>query len=147
VRLYLVCRGAQVSPLWRATSATSATSAASAAPVAGRLATADRLLAELQREPGPDESSAGFATTVPDDLKLIGPHRTDPADTLRLSIPLDELPPFALAQLVCTFAGTAAGSTDGTVVLGGSGSGAPRRYSCTDELRTNASRTAGTAVQ
>ncbi|MFE2425431.1 hypothetical protein ACFXJ5_01525 [Streptomyces sp. NPDC059373] len=140
VRLYLVCRGAQVSPVWRAASA------ASAAPITGRLATADRLLAELQREPGPDESSAGFATAVPDDLKLIAARRTDPADALRLSIPLDELPPFALAQLVCTFAGTAAGSTDGTVVLGGLGSAAPHRYGCTEDLRANATRTAGTAV-
>lgn len=144
VRLYLVCRNAQVGPVWRAASGVAG---ATTAATAGRRATAVQLLAELRRQPDRAETSGGYATTVPEDLRMTGPRRGDPADALRLNIPLDELPRFALAQLVCTLAGTAAGSTDDTVVLGGSGTSAPLRYSCTADLRTDATRTSGTAVK
>jgi hypothetical protein len=114
-----------------------------------RLDTARRLLAELQSKPGADESAAGLSTSVPGSLDLAEARRGDPAGTLRLGVPLDELPPFALAQIVCTLAGTAAGSTGDTVVLGGTGPAAPRRFSCTEDLRTlpDTAQTAGTAVK
>jgi hypothetical protein len=144
VRLYLVCRGAQVTAVSRTVAVTPGATASS-----DRLDTARRLLAELQSKPGADESAAGLSTSVPGSLDLAEARRGDPAGTLRLGVPLDELPPFALAQIVCTLAGTAAGSTGDTVVLGGTGSAAPRRFSCTEDLRTlpDTAQTAGTAVK
>ncbi|WP_405724019.1 hypothetical protein OG607_16955 [Streptomyces sp. NBC_01537] len=144
VRLYLVCRGAQVTAVSRTVAVAPGATASS-----DRLDTARRLLAELQSKPGADESAAGLSTSVPGSLDLGEARRTDPAGTLRLGVPLDELPPFALAQIVCTLAGTAAGSTGNTVVLGGTGSAAPRRFSCTEDLRTlpDTAQTAGTAVK
>jgi hypothetical protein len=143
LRLYLVCRSAQVTAAWR----TEPDSGATLSP--DRLSTARRLLAELQSKADSDESAAGLSTSVPANLDLVEARHGDPAGTLRLGVPLDELPPFALAQLVCTFAGTTAGSAGGTVVLGGSDAAAPRRFSCTEELRTlpDSAQTAGTAVK
>lgn len=143
VRLYLVCRGAQVTAVSRNVAVVPGATASS-----DRLATARRLLAELQGKPGADESAAGLSSSVPGSLDLGEARRGDPAGTLRLGVPLDELPPFALAQIVCTLAGTAAGSTGNTVVLGGTDSARPRRFSCTEDLRTlpDTAQTAGTAV-
>lgn len=143
VRLYLVCRGAQVTAVSRTVAVVPGATASS-----DRLDTARRLLAELQGKPGADESAAGLSSSVPGSLDLGGARRGDPAGTLRLGLPLDELPPFALAQIVCTLAGTAAGSTGNTVVLGGTDSARPRRFSCTEDLRTlpDTAQTAGTAV-
>ncbi|MFE0625483.1 hypothetical protein ACFW3D_00770 [Streptomyces sp. NPDC058864] len=114
-----------------------------------RLGTAVLLLHELQNRPRPGESSAGFATAVQGDLAVEGPRRGDPRGSLRLSAPLGDLPPFALAQLVCTYAGTAAGSGDGGVLLGGSDDTPVHRFTCTGDLRTDpeATETAGTAVK
>ncbi|MDX3238052.1 hypothetical protein PV392_20680 [Streptomyces sp. ME03-5709C] len=137
-RLYLVC-SAQVAGVNR--------------PVrtAGldQLGTAVLLLRELQRRPRGDESSAGFTTAVQGDLVVERPRRGDPRGSLRLSAPLADLPPFALAQLVCTYAGTAAApGKGGGVLLGGSDGGPVRRFTCTGGLRTDpeAAETAGTAV-
>ncbi|MCQ4082504.1 hypothetical protein NGB36_18325 [Streptomyces sp. RB6PN25] len=114
-----------------------------------RLATARLLLAELQSKPDAAEENGGFASEVPGGLSVSGPAHGDPADTLRLNQDPDGLPSFAAAQLVCTFAGTAAGSTDHSVVLGGpDDSVPPRRYQCDDAMRTrpDAGATAGTSV-
>ncbi|MFE2541368.1 hypothetical protein [Actinacidiphila glaucinigra] len=107
------------------------------------------LLRELQRKPRGGESSAGFTTAVQGDLAVEGPRRGDPRGSLRLSAPLGDLPPFALAQLVCTFAGTGAGAGSGGVLLGGSDDTPVRRFTCTGDLRTDpeAAETAGTAVK
>ncbi|MDX2707502.1 hypothetical protein PV350_32355 [Streptomyces sp. PA03-6a] len=107
------------------------------------------LLRELQRKPRGGESSAGFTTAVQGDLAVEGPHRDDPRGSLRLSAPLGDLPPFALAQVVCTYAGTAAGSGSGGVLLGGPDDTPVRRFTCTGDLRTDpeAAETAGTAVK
>ncbi|WUD73542.1 hypothetical protein OG937_18575 [Streptomyces sp. NBC_00510] len=107
------------------------------------------LLRELQRKPRGGESSAGFTTAVQGDLAVEGPRRDDPRGSLRLSAPLGDLPPFALAQVVCTYAGTAAGSGSGGVLLGGSDDTPVRRFTCTGDLRTDpeAAETAGTAVK
>jgi hypothetical protein len=114
-----------------------------------RLDMAVLLLRELQRKPRGGESAAGFTTAVQGDLAVEGPRRDDPRDSLRLSAPLGDLPPFALAQVVCTYAGTAAGSTGGGVLLGGSDDTPVRRFTCTGDLRTDpeAAETAGTAVK
>jgi hypothetical protein len=88
---------------------------------------------------------------------------------------LSDLPSFALAQIVCTFAGTAAAapsnasptntaapntspsataapdtaSAGADVLLGGPGGGRVMRYRCTEALRTvpQAAQSAGTAVR
>ncbi|GAA2452766.1 hypothetical protein [Streptomyces macrosporus] len=117
-----------------------------------RLETARALLEELRREPSRAEDEAGFDSSVPDDLEVEGPAEGDPEEALRLSREPGGLPPFALAQIVCTFAGTAAGARDDSVVLGGPtedghGEGL-MAYSCTRALRGSpeAAKTAGTPL-
>ncbi|MET9875983.1 hypothetical protein ABZZ36_15335 [Actinacidiphila glaucinigra] len=114
-----------------------------------QLGVAVLLLRELQRKPRGGESSAGFTTAVQGDLAVEGPRRGDPRGSLRLSAPLGDLPPFALAQLVCTYAGSGAGAGSGGVLLGGSDDTPVRRFTCTGDLRTDpeAAETAGTAVK
>ncbi|MEV5506516.1 hypothetical protein [Streptomyces orinoci] len=115
-------------------------------PVTRAVATAGRqdapglaqaLLDELRRQPTPAEDEAGFSTDVPQRLTVTGPRQGDPADALRLSTPPDELSPLALAQVVCTFAGTAATGGKRVVVLGGPGAEPPRGYPCTEETRAH----------
>ncbi|MEV5968877.1 hypothetical protein [Streptomyces sp. NPDC051921] len=100
--------------------------------------TASALLAQLESEPSDEERQAGFTTAVKGPLVVKAGHKDDPAGTLRLSRQPEDLPPTALAQIVCTFAESAAGAsgTGGdSVVLGGPGTYAPRRYSCPRELK------------
>ncbi|HEX5566138.1 MAG TPA: hypothetical protein VFY14_04235 [Streptomyces sp.] len=122
---------------------------------ATRLGMARELLDELRRKPSPAESEAGFGSSVPNTLRVSGPEEGDPEEALRLSEAPAELPPFALAQIVCTFAGTAAIGQGGSVVLGGPAQGGdgrggggepPLSYACTGELRhsPDAAKTAGT---
>ncbi|NSC23540.1 hypothetical protein FM076_21245, partial [Streptomyces albus subsp. chlorinus] len=145
VRLYLVC-GSRVSPVEREVRMPDGRSATERLPVAREL------LEELQRQPGAMEDTAGFETAVPNDLKVSGSRDGDPDEALRLNRSLDALPPFALAQLVCTLADTAAADADEGVVLGGpaddEAAGPLRRYECDTALRTHpeAAETAGTDV-
>jgi hypothetical protein len=126
VPVYLVC-AQRVSPVDRIVSALPT----------DRLAAARLLLAQLQSKPGTAEENGGFASEVPSGLSLSDPAGGDPPDTLRLNQAPDSLPSFATAQLVCTFAGTAAGSADRSVVLGGPDDTIPpRRYRCDEALRT-----------
>lgn len=74
VRLYLVCRGAQVTAVSRNVAVVPGATASS-----DRLATARRLLAELQGKPGADESAAGLSSSVPGSLDLGEARRGDPA--------------------------------------------------------------------
>ncbi|MGP3982103.1 hypothetical protein [Streptomyces sp. KR80] len=94
------------------------------------------LLQELQKEPTVPEKEAGFSSEVPDSLAVDGPREGDPEQTLRLSRSPDELPAYALAQLVCTFAEAPATGEDHAVVLGGPADDAPERYRCTESLRS-----------
>lgn len=110
------------------------------------LVVARALLEELRRAPSATEAAAGFSTDVPLRLSVSGPRKDDPAGTLRLSRAPEELPPLAVAQLVCTFAGTAATGGEAAVVLGGPGDEAPKRFACTDEVRTRPETVRGTAV-
>ncbi|MFF1507579.1 hypothetical protein [Streptomyces sp. NPDC058326] len=97
--------------------------------------TAGGLLAQLLAEPSDSERQAGFTTAVRGPLEVGGGREGDPAGTLRLSRQPEDLAPTALSQLVCTFAGSSAGAGDHTVLLGGPGAYAPKRYRCTADLR------------
>ncbi len=111
------------------------------------MALAQVLLDELKRQPTPGEDEAGFSTDVPQRLTLGAPRKGDPAGTLRLNVAPQELPPVALAQLVCTFAGTPAADGRATVVLGGPGEDdRPLGYPCTDETRTRPEAVRGGAT-
>jgi hypothetical protein len=147
-RVYLVC-GSRVSPVERRVGVRE--DGAGPESAKERLTVARTLLDALKTRPYGDEQSAGFDTSVPGKLKVSGPHKGDPEETLRLSAPLDRLPSFALAQIVCTYADTAElGSSDQSVILGGPSdvSGLPQRFECSTALRTRpgAATTAGTRV-
>ncbi|MEU7317835.1 hypothetical protein, partial [Streptomyces sp. NPDC007083] len=112
VRVYLVC-GARVSPVERKVRMPDGRSSARRLPVAREL------LDELRQRPEPGEDTAGFETAVPRRLTVSGGTDGDPDGALRLSEPLEELPPYALAQIVCTYADTSAADAEGGVILGG----------------------------
>ncbi|NLU72277.1 hypothetical protein HCC61_06200 [Streptomyces sp. HNM0575] len=153
VRVYLSC-GSRVSPVDRRVALPDGDDSE-------RLPVARGLLDALRAEPDSEEESAGFKTAVPRGLRVSGPAEGDPAAALRLSEPLGDLPAFALAQIVCTYADTAAAGSDRSVILGGpadaedggdsTGSGAVeplRRFRCDTDLRTRpgASDNAGTPL-
>ncbi|MCC3766531.1 hypothetical protein [Streptomyces sp. UNOC14_S4] len=95
------------------------------------------LLDELRRTPPTEEAEAGLVTAVPQRLSVSGPRPGDPAGTLRLGREPGDLPQVALAQVVCSFVGTAAADGKRTVVLGGPGDARPQSYACTEEMRTH----------
>lgn len=134
LRVYLLC-GAQLEPVERRSPLPEEKAAGD--PVR----TASALLVQLKTEPSEEERRAGFGTAVKGPLVVTGPHKGDPAGTLRLSRQPEDLPPTALAQIVCTFAeGPAGESAPGgsggdSIVLGGPGPYQPRRYSCTADLK------------
>ncbi|UWE12603.1 hypothetical protein [Actinacidiphila bryophytorum] len=140
VQVYLVC-GMQTTPVPRTVQVR--------ARAAGRTEQVRELVAQLQRSVLGAEAKAGFATAVPGTLEVEGPAPGDPVDALRLGQPIEDLPSFALAQIVCTVAGSALASPGHSVVLGGPEAGSKvRRYTCTPDLRTRpqAADTAGTEV-
>ncbi|MFC8510716.1 hypothetical protein ACFU3J_33900 [Streptomyces sp. NPDC057411] len=128
LRVYLLC-GAQLEAVERRSPLPEEKA------VGDPVRTASALLAQLESEPSPDEREAGFTTAVKSPLNVVGGHGGDPKGTLQLSRQPEDLPPTALAQIVCTFAESAAGAGSGTVVLGGPGAYEPRRYRCTQELK------------
>ncbi|MCM2577890.1 hypothetical protein [Streptomyces meridianus] len=130
VDAFLVC-SAQLRPVHRAVPAVPDPAGA------GRLRLARSLLDQLQAHPASREAAAGFGTEVPDDLTVRGARPGDPAGALRLSRPPGELPSYALAQLVCTFAAPQAGGNGQFVVLGGPGKSPVERYVCDGRLRAN----------
>ncbi|HEV7625431.1 MAG TPA: hypothetical protein VGO89_02940 [Streptomyces sp.] len=145
VRVYLAC-GSRVSPVERRVALPDGDDSE-------RLPVARGLLDALQAQPDSEEESAGFKSAVPRSLKVEGGDEGDPPGALRLNIPLHDLPSFALAQIVCTYADTAASGMEGYVILGGtakgSGAGEPlRRFECGTSLRTRpeTAETAGTPV-
>lgn len=101
-----------------------------------RVLVAQGLLDELEETPSADEKEAGYTTDVRGAMSVSGPHRDDPDETLRLSTPPNDLTSYALAQIVCTFSDSTAAEGDGSVILGGPTDAPPRRYECTDEVRT-----------
>jgi hypothetical protein len=101
-----------------------------------RVRAAQALLDELSEPPSDAEKQANYTTGVPQGLTVSGPNSGDPDDTLRLSTPPARLPSYARAQIICTFSDSEAASDDGTVTLGGPGTDVPRRYECTEEVRS-----------
>ncbi|MFC4032804.1 hypothetical protein ACFO3J_15090 [Streptomyces polygonati] len=139
-QVYLVC-SMQITPVPRAVALPD-----SGADTDG---VASGLIGELQKSPGTEETAAGFSTTVPGNaLYLETPPASAPKGTLWFSAALDDLPSFALAQIVCTLTGNPRIAPDHAVLLGSRGSDEVRRYTCTDDLRTRpeAADTAGTPV-
>lgn len=130
--VYLVC-GMQVAPVKRLM------------PVRSD---ARALLAQLQAGPLPVETAAGFLSAVPGSLGLAPVGKDDPPGTLRLNASLDDLPSFALAQIVCTLTDPSPSAPARPVVLAGPSPSAPRSYTCTSDLRSrpDAAATAGKAV-
>ncbi|WP_179382369.1 hypothetical protein [Streptomyces sp. SA15] len=101
-----------------------------------RVLVAQGLLDELAATPSPAEKEAGYTTDVRGGMAVSGPRPQDPEDALRLSTAPGDLTSYALAQLVCTFSDSAAAEGDGSVILGGPDGEPPRRYECTDEVRS-----------
>ncbi|NBM15219.1 hypothetical protein [Streptomyces sp. GC420] len=100
------------------------------------LQVAQTLLAELQKRPSDAESDSNLTTSVDRSLRVRDGRGKDPADALRLSREPMDLTAYALAQLICTYAGTVASDADGTVLLGGPSDAEPRRYACTEQLKS-----------
>ncbi|KPH99428.1 hypothetical protein OK074_6012 [Actinobacteria bacterium OK074] len=101
-----------------------------------RVLVAQGLVDELSQNPSAAETQAGYTTAVPKDLRVSGPSPKDPENTFRLTKPPTSLSSYALAQIICTFADSeATAADDGSVILGGPGTGNLRRYTCTTELR------------
>ncbi|MFG2295001.1 hypothetical protein [Streptomyces sp. NPDC048603] len=97
---------------------------------------AQGLLESLEREPSAEERDSGFTSVVPRDLSAVPSRAGDPAGTLRLSRKPEDLQPVALAQVVCTLAGSEAVSAGpGPVILGGPDTDPPRKWECTDAMR------------
>ncbi|UUU37004.1 hypothetical protein JIX56_16165 [Streptomyces sp. CA-210063] len=103
-----------------------------------RVVVAQGLLDALAEDLSDVEDEAGYDTAVPSGLTVTGPRPGDPEDALRLSIAPDSLPKYALAQIVCTFADSAAAGDNGSVVLGSSTSAESlRRYECAPETQSD----------
>ncbi|MFI0979827.1 hypothetical protein ACH4SP_22845 [Streptomyces sp. NPDC021093] len=128
VRVFLVC-GAGLVSVQRVVAVPEE------AMAADRMRAARSLLDELQRDPSEEEEQAGFSTDVRGSLTVSGPRTGDPKQTLRLSRQPDDLPPHALAQIVCTYSGSAADDGGGSVELGGPSEDPPRKYQCTAALK------------
>ncbi|MFD7296523.1 hypothetical protein ACFV9W_24815 [Streptomyces sp. NPDC059897] len=101
-----------------------------------RVVVARELLAQLASAPSAAEKSAGYTTDVRSALKVSGPREDDPADALRLNAPPDDLSPYALAQVICTFANSEVTAEDDEhVILGGPDAEPPREYTCSEALK------------
>ncbi|WP_338672403.1 hypothetical protein V1460_05140 [Streptomyces sp. SCSIO 30461] len=138
VRVYLVCASAL-----EAVNRTVPLHETAADP---RLAVASALLDTLESEPSADELEAGFSTSVRGPLTVEQGRSGDPKGTLRLSREPEDLPPTALAQIVCTFAGSAA-VAGGGLLLGGPGDYDPRAYRCTDATKQRPESVLSSATQ
>ncbi|APY86708.1 hypothetical protein DCW30_28615 [Streptomyces alfalfae] len=101
-----------------------------------RVRIAQALLDELAASPSEGEKQAGFATDVRGGITVSGPARGEPEEAVRLSRPPQDLSAFALAQIVCTLADSAASAEDQTVIMGGPGGDPLRRYTCAPEVRS-----------
>ncbi|GGX24332.1 hypothetical protein [Streptomyces chryseus] len=100
-----------------------------------RVRVAQTLLDELKKAPSDEERQAGFSTDVRESLTVAGARKGDPRDALRLSSQPEDLPTHALAQIVCTYADSAAAGPDRSVTLGGPSDDPVRGYQCTAALK------------
>ena len=102
-----------------------------------RVLVAQGLLDQLAAQPSPGEKQAGYTTDVAGDIRVSGPRGKDPEGAFRLSTRPQDLSRYALAQIVCTFAGSeATAAEDGAVVLGGPDGRPLRRYECTTQVHS-----------
>ncbi|QFR02941.1 hypothetical protein F9278_31715 [Streptomyces phaeolivaceus] len=131
VEVFLLCSGALVR-VNRSVEAAQSTEEAQR-----RVVVAQGLLDALAGDPSDVEDEAGYSTAVPPGLTVTGPAPDDPEDTLRLSTAPDSLPRYALAQIVCTFADSAAAGDNGSVVLGSTSADSLRRYECTQKTQSS----------
>ncbi|WP_217185426.1 hypothetical protein [Streptomyces sp. AC495_CC817] len=131
VEVFLLCTGALVKVNRSVEVAEKSTEEAQR-----RVVVAQGLLDALAGDPSDVENDAGYSTAVPPGLTVTGPTADDPEDALRLSTAPDALPRYALAQIVCTFADSAAAGDNGSVVLGSTGAASLRRYECTQETQS-----------
>lgn len=134
VEVFLLCSGALVRVN------RSVQVAESADEAQRRVVVAQGLLDALAGDPSDVENEAGYSTAVPPGLGVTGPAPGDPEDALRLSTAPDALPQYALAQIVCTFADSAAAGDNGSVVLGSTSAESLRRYECTPEIQSAPSK-------
>ncbi|MFD7919206.1 hypothetical protein ACFV3R_08285 [Streptomyces sp. NPDC059740] len=107
------------------------------ASASSRQDTARALLAQLRHRPSTAETRAGFSSTVPESLVAQESLPGDPPRSTRLSVQPDDLPAFALAQIVCTFSQAAVTGSDGSVWLGGPAGRrgtTPHRYACSPDV-------------
>lgn len=105
---------------------------------AQRIALANALLGELQGDPPDEERAAGFSTNVPGDLRVTAAAGDGGGPVLRLNWHPDDLPAFALAQVICTFAQSEVFAEDAPVTLGGPDvetDRQDRQYTCTSAVR------------
>lgn len=131
VEVFLLCAGALVR-VNRSVEAAEGTDEA-----ARRVVVAQGLLDALAGHLSDVEDEAGYDTAVPSGLTVTGPGPGDPEDALRLSTAPDSLPKYALAQIVCTFADSAAAGDNGSVVLGSTSAESLRRYECAPETQSD----------
>lgn len=101
---------------------------------------AQGLVDELTSRPSPGEQQNGYRTVVPFGTEVKGPIPSDPGEAFRLNGPPERLPAGALAQIVCTFAESAATQGSGSVTLGGP-EGPLTRYECPQSVRTHPTAT------
>jgi hypothetical protein len=134
VRVYLLCAG-QLTSAERTVGLPEDTGEAPR-----RTVVAQRLLDELARQPSPGEQENGYRTLVPFGTGVKERRPDDPADAFRLSVRPDRLKNGALAQIVCTFAESAATQGSGAVVLGGP-QGGLTRYQCPPDVRNHPTTT------
>lgn len=131
-KVYLVC-GSRLEPVQRAARLPDAPGAASPRDLA---AVATALLKELQQRPSPDEETAGFSSEVPPQLTLAKADPGTPDPVLRLSQPPGRLSPYALGQLVCTFADVPElGNGTSVILTGPHATSEPGRFPCTETMR------------
>ncbi|MER7829151.1 MULTISPECIES: hypothetical protein [unclassified Streptomyces] len=128
-RVYLVCASG-LEPVHRTVRPEGAGPGDSA-----RVATAQALLEAMRERPSERERQAGFTTYLDEPLKVAAGRAGDPEGALRLSRQPEDLPPAALAQIVCTYAESDATSVSGTVLLGGPGKYPVRRYVCDESVK------------
>lgn len=102
---------------------------------AARVATAQALLDAMREQPSQSERQAGFTTYVEGPLTVAAGRAGDPEGALRLSRQPEDLPPAALAQIVCTYGEADVTSVRGAVVLGGPGKYPVRRYVCDESVK------------
>ncbi|MEU3555573.1 hypothetical protein [Streptomyces fragilis] len=134
VRVYLLCAG-QLTLVERTVGLPGNTEGASR-----RTLVAQGLLDELARPPLPGEAADGYRTLVPFGTGVQGHRRGDPAEAFRLNVRPDRLRDGALAQIVCTFAESAATQGAGSVILGGP-KGDLTRYECPPDVRNHPTAT------